>query len=66
MGKKKQLELAEQQLIGFAHAKAGFSAASLAEAMGLSAQEWATLRERVTLAKSDERELDSYFERCAR
>lgn len=63
MASKKQLELAEQQLIGFAHASAGHSIVQLAEAMGLTEREWASPKDRVRLKASDERDLDAYFQR---
>lgn len=63
MGSKKQLELAAQQLIGYAHGKRGYSVTQLAEAMGLSAREWEKLRDDVTLPKGDAEELDDYFAR---
>lgn len=63
MASKKQLELAEQQLVGFAHAKAGYDIEQLAESMGLTAKEWDALKGRVRLAAGDKRDLDAYFER---
>lgn len=60
---KKQLEMAEQQLVGFAHAKAGHSVEQLADGMGLTAKEWDALKDKVRLSVSDERDLDAYFER---
>lgn len=60
---KKQLEMAEQQLVGFAHASAGHSIEQLAEAMGLTAREWDVLKDKVRLKPSDECDLDAHFQR---
>lgn len=63
MASKKQLELAEQQLVGFAYAKAGHDIEQLAEGMALTAKEWDALKNKVRLSPSDERDLDAYFAR---
>lgn len=60
---KKQLEMAEQQLVGFAHARAGHDVEQLAESMGLTQREWDALKDKVRLSERDERDLDAYFER---
>lgn len=43
--KKSDIELAEQQLIGFTYAKRGHSIVDLAESMGMTAEEWGNLEE---------------------
>lgn len=60
---KKELEMAEQQLLGYAHAKAGYGVVQLAEAMGLTRREWSTLQDKVNLSLSDKNELNEYFSR---
>lgn len=60
---KKQLEMAEQQLLGFAHAKAGYSVVDLADAMGLTKKEWDVLQDIVSLSLSDKNELNEHFSR---
>ena len=35
-----EIEMAEQQLTGYAHAKAGYGIEALADGMGLTAAEW--------------------------
>ena len=63
MATKKQIEFAEQQLVGFAHARAGYDVEQLAESMGLTKHEWEVLKDRVRLSPHDENYLDAYFER---
>lgn len=60
---KKEIEMAEQQLTGFAAARAGESIESLAGSMGLTASEWGKIKSRgnVTLSTNDEAALDGYF-----
>jgi hypothetical protein len=60
---KKDVEMAEQQLTGFASARAGESIESLAASMGLTAGEWDKIKSRgnVLLSKADEAALDGYF-----
>lgn len=60
---KKELEMAEHQLLGFAHAKAGYSVVQLADAMGLTSREWSALQDKVHLSPSDTHELNDYFSR---
>lgn len=60
---KKMLEMAEQQLIGFAHGKAGYTVVELADSMGLTRKEWSALQDNVKLSQSDWDELDAYFSR---
>ena len=62
----KQLEMAAQQLTGFAHARAGYSITSLADGMGLTAKEWEAIKLRgvsLGLALIDIHELDTHFEK---
>ena len=60
---KKEIEMAEQQLTGYASARAGESIESLAGSMGLTALEWEKIKTRsnVSLSKNDEEALDGYF-----
>ena len=60
---KQQLELAEQQLVGFAHASKGYGIVDLAQSMGLKKSEWKSLKGKVHLKPSDEQELDEHFKR---
>ena len=55
--------MAEQQLTGYASARAGESIESLAGSMGLTALEWEKIKTRsnVSLSKNDEEALDGYF-----
>lgn len=59
--KKSDIELAEQQLIGFTYAKRGHSIVDLAESMGMTAEEWGILRSSSYLSKQEVNELDAYF-----
>lgn len=63
MASKNQLELAEQQLAGFSHAKAGRDIEQLAEGRVMTAKEWDVLKDKVRLSPNDERDLDAYFAR---
>ena len=56
-----QLDLAESQLIGFGHASKGYDIKDLANAMGLSKNEWKKLRENKYLKDSDREELDNLY-----
>lgn len=58
-----ELELAEQQLTGFAHAKAGYEAPALAESMGLTKREWEAIKQRgvVKLDSRDVNAIDTHF-----
>jgi len=60
---KKEIEMAEQQLTGFAAARSGESVESLAGGMGLTANEWEEIKSRgnVALSINDEEALDGYF-----
>ena len=60
---KKAIEMAEQQLTGFAAARAGESIESLAGSMGLTASEWDKIKSlgNVLLSRADEEALDGYF-----
>ena len=58
---KRELELAHQQFIGYRHAQSGGSVESLAEGMGLSASEWALVRDSAALSDRDKQALDHYF-----
>lgn len=57
------IQMAEQQLTGFFHARAGFSLESLAEGMGLTQEEWVAVKENgvLTIEPRDIESLDSYF-----
>lgn len=59
---KRNLELAQQQFVGYQHGVAGHGIESLAEGMGLTAEEWAALRETSGLSDSDKQALDRYFQ----
>jgi hypothetical protein len=63
MSEASQLEMAEQQLLGFAHAKQGFSVADLVDAMGLSEDEWNELHKQgqTHVNESDWNEVENYF-----
>lgn len=61
MAKNQDHELAVQQLIGFAHARAGYDVQSLAESMGLTGNEWAAMKSDVKLRPEDEAALDALF-----
>ena len=60
--KIRQIDLAEMQMIGFAHASKGHGIKSLASSMGLTKSEWGRLKARVNLKEIDVIELDEYFE----
>ena len=56
------LEFAIQQITGFHHARQGNGITSLVEAMGLLADEWMEIKERVPwLPQSEKDEVDEYF-----
>ena len=55
------LAMAEQQFLGYAHAKDGYGAVSLAEGMGLTSAEWRELRESVALSDDEMEALDEHF-----
>lgn len=57
------IEFAEQQLRGFAHAKAGYSLKSLCESMGLLKDEWGKLKPTAVayLSESMINEIENYF-----
>ena len=63
--KAKAVELAEQQLTGFAHARAGHDVEALAEGMGLSISEWERIKMRhlVRMQPGDVAALDAFFQR---
>ncbi|MEP2668875.1 MAG: hypothetical protein ABJH04_07765 [Cyclobacteriaceae bacterium] len=56
-----QINLAEAQLIGFAHASRGYSILELADSMALNKSEWLKLRDPVNLKPIDKAELDERF-----
>ncbi|MCE5227116.1 MAG: hypothetical protein LLG05_14820 [Porphyromonadaceae bacterium] len=60
---KKEIEMAEHQLTGFASARNGESIEQLACSMGLAVDEWNTIKVHgiVVLPKDDEAALDEYF-----
>jgi hypothetical protein len=57
------IELAEQQLTCFTHAKEGYNILELAEGMGLTPEEWREIkaRQRVRISPSDADALDKYL-----
>ncbi len=55
------LQLAEQQFIGFVHAKQGYDAASLVEDMGLKENEWIIIKIGLTIPESIMNEVDDHF-----
>jgi len=58
------LDKAEQQLLGYAHAKRGFDLISLVEAMALKKNEWETIKEDYGLSYLNEKEIkeiDNHF-----
>ncbi len=57
------LQLAEQQLTGYAHASKGFGIEDLAQSMGLKKSEWEKIKARklVDLKPLDVEYLDAYF-----
>lgn len=55
------LEKAEQQFIGFVHAKEGYNLISLVEAMGLTEDEWDRLRLETGLLDNQVEEIDDFF-----
>lgn len=58
-----EIEMAEQQLTGYAHAKAGHAIEALADGMGLTAAEWEEIQARrtVRLADCDAEALSAYL-----
>ena len=61
-----QIEKAEQQLLGFGHCQRGGDLISLVEAMGLTKEEWSTMKERFNLyylTEQDEKDIDFYFKK---
>ena len=52
---------ARQQLIGFTHSSNGYDIISLAEAMGLTKQEWADIKIDPCLSEKHITELDKHF-----
>lgn len=58
-----QIEKAEQQLIGFIHAKQGYDLLSLITDMGLTKKEWESIK-RIGMSIPDDMkvEIDQYFE----
>ena len=59
--KKSDIELAEQQIIGFTYAKRGYSIVNLAESMGMTAEEWEILKRSDYLSQQEVNELDDHF-----
>lgn len=58
------LNQAEQQLVGFIHAKKGYSLAELIQGMGLTKREWKRMKEiyRLSfLSERDKKEIDEFF-----
>lgn len=58
-----ELELAEMQLLGFAHASNGYSIKDLIESMGLAQSEWEQIKNKTYLNEKDIEEIDYYFEK---
>ena len=56
-----QIELAEAQFIGYAHASKGYSVKELAESMALTKKEWIKLRDIINLKESDKDDLNKMF-----
>ena len=48
-----EIEMAEQQLTGYAHAIAGHSIEALADSMGLTASEWEAIKARKIVRLND-------------
>lgn len=55
------LEMAEQQFIGFAHARSGLGIIELVQEMVLTAEEWKQLRDTTPLTPQDIQQLDEFF-----
>ncbi len=62
------LHKADQQLIGFAHARRGYQINSLAEEMGLTKKEWEVLKKDFLvlyyLTDEEVQDLEDYFNKC--
>lgn len=61
-----QINLAEQQLLGFSHAKRGYSLTDLIIAMGLTIKEWKSLKKDYSLSylnEDDYEEIENYFKK---
>ena len=60
------IDKAEQQLLGFTHAKQGYSLIDLISSMGLTKDEWKTLKadyELTYFSDNDKEEIDEYFKK---
>lgn len=60
----KPIDLAEQQLLGYSHAKQGYGLRDLIIAMGLKKSEWETLKKNgdiAYLSKEEKAEIEEYF-----
>ena len=60
----KLIDYAEQQLLGYSHAKQGYSIRDLVIAMGLTKKEWETLKKNDSvdyLTKDEKSEIDEYL-----
>jgi hypothetical protein len=60
------IDKAEQQLLGFTHAKQGYSLIDLISSMGLKKDEWETLNanyELTYLSDDDIEEINEYFKK---
>lgn len=57
-----QLELAEQQLVGYFHAKQGYSLRDLIESMGLGKEEWQKLKSKYPLDYIEKDDIDEIDE----
>lgn len=58
------LNYAQQQMVGFFHAKSGYSIVELIRAMGLTKKEWKRMKEIYKLqfiSTADKKEIDDYF-----
>ena len=57
-----EIKKAEQQFLGFVHAKRGYDIISLVEAMALTEDEWYEIEtDSIGLSNDEIREIDNYF-----
>lgn len=59
-----KIDLAEQQLLGYAHAKRGYSLIDLITSMGLTIKEWEVIKKDYPnyLNEDETAEIEDYFE----
>jgi hypothetical protein len=63
-----EIDKAEQQLLGFTHAKQGYDLISLISSMGLKKDEWENLKANYNLSylsDDDKNEIEEYFTKKA-